>query len=384
MQDVIVVGGGLAGLYAAALLAGEGLEVTVLEEHETIGAPTHCTGLVSTEVWALYKPPEEVILHRPARCRVVSPGGAVAEFESPSDELAVVDRGAFDRSLADWAVEAGARIVTGCRVHDVDLGPRQVTVHANESRFRTRAVVIAAGAAYRFLPLVGARPPAVLQTAQVEVAARPAESLEIHLGRDLAPEGFAWLVPVRRNGSGTFLKAGVLMHGNARAHLQRFIERPDVADRLLEAAGEPVRRPIPVAPVARSYGERTVIVGDAAGLTKPVTGGGIFYSLVSAAMAAETLTEALRANDLRANRLAAYESRWRSRLSLEIRSGLWFRWLLACLSNAQLDRLVETANSRPVREIIARTARFNWHRSVILAMLRSPGIRSVLLRNPFR
>lgn len=384
MNDVVVIGGGPAGLLTAARLAGEGYQVTVLEEHERVGAPTHCTGLVSAEITELYKVPDHLVLHRPTACLVMSPGGAVARFRSPGEELLVLDREALDQDLAAGAVQAGAIVLTGQRVRAVVDRERSVeAVTETGAVVRARAAVLASGISYRFHAQLGAEPPPVLQTAQLEVDARPAEALEIHLGRGLAPEGFAWVAPVRRR-ERSRIKVGVLLRGDARRHLERFLARPEQAARLQEPLPEPVRRPVPVAPVRRSYGPRLLAVGDAAGLTKPVTGGGIFYSLLSAVLAADVLAGALRDDQLGPERLALYEARWRGRLMADLRAGTWFRRLIARLEDAELDRFVGAAASDDVQAIVARTARFNWHRPVIQAVLRQPGIKSILLRSLFR
>lgn len=385
VYDVIIVGAGPAGLYTAVLMAREGLDVLVLEEHAEIGTPTHCTGVVSAEAHDLYKIPEHVVLHRPSTCLVVSPNGTAVEFRSPGEEIAVVDRGALDQALAQSAQQAGVTVVTDHRVTGIRADSDGVEVSAEgQNALRARAVVLACGVTYRFHRALGFGLPAgVLHTAQMELDARPAEALEIHVGRRVAPQGFAWLVPVKR-GERTRMKAGVLLHGDARAHLQAFLARPTIAERLQSVPGEPVRRILPVGPVRRAHGERILAVGDAAGLTKPVTGGGIFYSLLSGAFAAETLVEALAADDLSAGRLSRYETRWRQRLMPEIRTGRWFRHLLVNLSDREFDTFVAALASDDVRAVIDRTARFNWHRSVIRALLRQPGIKSILLRSLFR
>src|SRR5207244_5366314 len=118
-------------------------------------------------------------------------------------------------------------------------GDRYVEVDTSEGeRLRGRALVLACGVTYRFHQLLGTRLPSpVRHTAQLELAAAPAEKLEVHVGREVAPEGFAWLVPIRR-GAAARLKAGVLVRGDARARLQTFLSRPSVASRLRESPGE--------------------------------------------------------------------------------------------------------------------------------------------------
>jgi digeranylgeranylglycerophospholipid reductase len=385
MHDVIVVGAGPAGLFTALRLARGGRDVLVLEEHEVIGTPTHCTGVVSSELEEFYKVPDEVVLHRPTSCRVVAPSGATAEFVRSGEDIAVLDRGSFDRALAREAEDAGATVTTGARVDDIHVGRGVVEVGTGRGRVHLgRAVVLASGVAYRFHRRMDfGLPPMLLHTAQIELDGMPGDALEIHLGRQVAPEGFAWLVPIRRDGE-PGLKAGVLLRGAARTRLRAFLASPRVAPRVTGLRGEPVFRLLPVAPPRRTYGPRTLLVGDAAGLTKPLTGGGIFYSLLSASLAAETLEEALALDDLGGRRLARYEARWRQRLGREIRTGGWFRHLLANFTDRELEAFVRAVGSDDVRALIHSTARFNWHRSAILALVRQPGIKSILLRSLFR
>src|SRR3989454_724933 len=289
MNDATVVGEAAAGLSRALRAAEGGLSVVVLEEHDELGAPTHGSGIVSGETNRLYKVPDDVVLSRPSACLVISPSGRVAELEDPGEDIAVLDRAGFDRALAASVLEAGGAIRTGCRVDHVRNGDRSVEVETNHGeRLRARALVLACGVTYRFHGLLGSRLPSpILHTAQMELAASPANKLEVHVGRQVAPEGFAWLVPFHRD-SAAYVKTGVLLRGDARAYLEKFLARPSIASRLQESPGEPIRRLMPVAPVTKSYADRILAVGDAAGLTKPVGGGGVFSKLLVGQIAAGT------------------------------------------------------------------------------------------------
>ena len=121
-------------------------------------------------------------------------------------------------------------------------------------------------------------------------------------------------------------------------------------------------------------------VGDAAGLVKPTTGGGIYYSLLSARWAADTIAAAFHAGDFSAAALGAYEETWRARLWPELRAGMRFRRLLGWLAPTDLDDLARLGITDGLIPLIRATARFNWHRDLIVQSLRHPGVLQILMR----
>jgi flavin-dependent dehydrogenase len=142
----------------------------------------------------------------------------------------------------------------------------------------------------------------------------------------------------------------------------------------------PRRKILPLGPIERTYSHRVVALGDAAGLVKPTTGGGIYYSLLSASLAAETVAEQLSRNELTAGGLANYERRWRKRLGAELRWQLLLRRVAQRLSDEDIDALFELARTDGVMPLVRRTAAFNHHREFIAALFKHPPARRLLLR----
>ena len=145
----------------------------------------------------------------------------------------------------------------------------------------------------------------------------------------------------------------------------------------------PRQKALPLAPIEKTYGDRVLVLGDAAGLVKPTTGGGIYYSLLSAQLASGTLGAALAADDLGSARLAAYQSAWRKHLGSELRWQLILRRVAQRLSDRDIDRLFDLAQTDGLMPLIRRTATFNQHREFIVALLKHPPARRVLFRAAF-
>jgi flavin-dependent dehydrogenase len=138
---------------------------------------------------------------------------------------------------------------------------------------------------------------------------------------------------------------------------------------------------LPLGAVGRTYGDRMLAIGDAAGLVKPTTGGGIHYSIVSAALAADVSIAALAADRLDAETLSAYETAWRAELADEFEAQQELRVVAASLSDKAIDSFFELAHTDGIMPIVRATARFNEHRPLIRALFKHPPARRVLFRS---
>ncbi len=114
-----------------------------------------------------------------------------------------------------------------------------------------------------------------------------------------------------------------------------------------------------------------LVVGDAAGQVKPTSGGGIYYGLLCADIAADTLHQALQTDDLSAKNLTKYERRWKRRLGRELKIGYRTRKLFERLSDRQIDRIFDIVKANGIDKTLLETKNlsFDWHSRTILMLL---------------
>jgi digeranylgeranylglycerophospholipid reductase len=391
--DVLVVGAGPAGCVTARLLADGGHTVAVVDENEGPRPHVICSGIVSREAFERFDLPRESILASIPGAQFVSPSGLAVHYK-PRETLAhVVDRTRFDGRLADRAVDAGALVLRGhsatrARVLEnrVELG-----IHAggDQKVLRSRVLVIATGYRCSLHAQVGlGKPTDRVQGVHLELPFQALDRAELYFGTHLAPGFFAWAVPV---GQGT-ARLGLMTRRRGRACLDAFLQIEPIRSRVASAAahgpGENGNRPPAVNPSSRgivqgpvqpSAADRVVAVGEAAGQVKTTTGGGLYYGLLGAEVAADTLNAGLRRDRLSATALYPYHTRWLKRFGGELETGLRLQQLSATLDDRDIDTLFRTLRGKLVVEM-KRKVRFDWHCRALNLLLGEPRLQRFALK----
>ena len=368
--DVIVVGAGPAGSWAACELASLGYRVAVLEQKTAPGLDVCCTGIISTQCFDSFGVTPEVILTRANSARFFSPSGKSFRLESEKTRAYVVDRASFDQAVARKASASGASYFFSARVTDIaidDKGAR-VEMLAGGSRevFGARAVLLASGYRPRLTEKLGlGRIGRFLTGAQAEVEAEDIREAEVYLSQQLAPGSFAWLVP----GSENRALAGVLAHHDAGSLLKDFLLGQFRRGRIADPGAQIRQKPVPLETLPYTYGDRILVVGDAAGQVKPTTGGGIYFGHLSARIAATVLGQALRSDNLASANLSRYQQQWRQRIGREVRLGYRARQVYARLSDRHVERLFGALDSGGLAQAVVDSPdfSFDWHSRLLLA-----------------
>jgi len=371
LDDIIVVGAGPAGSRIAHRLSQLGYGVVVIEKNLSFGDDICCTGILSQECLSAFGLDNGLVLRQASSAKFLAPSGEYLRLCRQSPVAAIVDRTRLNAHLAKQAEASGARYHFGAKASDISLKSDGVEVRINgqpeERVLRAKAAVIATGFGSTLPAKMGlGEIKQFVLGAQVQVAINGIDEVEVYINQRLTPGGFAWLVPTA-GGKGL---VGLLTRSQADSSLENLLEVLSSQGKIAANQAVPSYDVVPLKPLPRTYADRVLVVGEAAGQVKPTTGGGVYYGLLCADIAAGVLQRSLEADDFSADALSAYEEKWRARLNRELTIGYWARTLLANLSNNKIDRLFRLAGKEGLPELIAdgNSFSFDWHSQLLLKM----------------
>jgi flavin-dependent dehydrogenase len=96
-----------------------------------------------------------------------------------------------------------------------------------------------------------------------------------------------------------------------------------------------------------------LLAGDAAGMAKPLSGGGLYTGMTAGRLAAETFIEAFQKDDLSASGLSVYERRWKEEFGSELRSSFRVRQAFVKMTDKDLDKAGVKLDREKARAVLA-------------------------------
>ena len=200
---------------------------------------------------------------------------------------------------------------------------------------------------------------------------RGIDETEVYFSHKIAPGFFAWLVPISTNRA----RVGLFSKEKPGVHLHHLLNQLSTENKITMSNPDISYGGIHLKPLSRTYGERALVTGDAAGQVKPTTGGGIYYSLICADCASETADQALRQNDFSTRRLARYQKLWQAKLGRELRIDYFARSMYNRLSDRRINSIFDVVWENHIHEDLINSSyrSFDWHGELVLDGLKRLG-----------
>ena len=370
MRDFIVIGGGPSGSYCAQALSKKGYNTLQLEEHKTVGKPVECTGLVSRRVTKMVK--TDSIVNRVHGANVFFPNGESISI-GKEEETIVLERDRFDQDVAGASIDSGTELLLNSRVRDI-----KISDHCAEVVFRRNGEIVTE----RSLAVVGAdgansitrkllypeqRFKRVVSAYQIDGAKRldDQDKVNVFLGSKYSKGYFGWNTP-----AGDFSRIGTAGFGMSREKFEVLYKKYLEPNKITVTGG-----PIPISFLERPFGNRSLLVGDAAGIVKPLSGGGIYTGMVSGEMAAEALDKAYENENFGENFLKMYDKLWKNVLGRELKRDFRIQKMYARITDYSFNKIGKAVTSNNMRNLISTIGAIDYPSEVVLSiMFRKPSI----------
>ena len=372
--DVVVVGAGPAGSMTARYAAMNGCDTILIEKRQEIGSPVRCGEGLARHFVEDTKLPfnRKWVAMEVKGAKIFSPNGTELTIEEASagNEVGIVlERDQFDKHVAIEAAKAGAKILlktTATSVLKDDGRIAGVRVNQLEEEFNIHAKCVVAADGYEsqvgrwagFRTLLKAGD--VTGTLQYRLTnIGPGygfpDYCEFWLGT-IAPAGYIWVFP--KDEITANVGIGISLDRlHSRQDIKGFLDRW-IASQPRMAHAQPIDMVTggvsTCAPLKKVIGNGIALVGDAARMIDPITGGGIGNGMYAGMCLGKTLGECNEKGDFSEAALQPYDKLWRAKME----ENLYRNWLaknkLVTLTDKEFDDIVKVLADVGVHKLSVR------------------------------
>lgn len=364
--DLLVIGGGPGGAVAARTAASAGYSVLLVEKRPAIGAPVRCAeGIGKAALAEFIKPDERWISAEVSQAELVAPDGVSMIIGS---ELAgskvgyILDRKFFDRELVWQAAEAGADVRVKTRasapiIADGVVKGAVLDVCGSKKKVHAGLTIAADGVESKFSRWCGIDTTVpvreIMSSAQylmTDIDVDPITTV-FYFGTKIAPEGYLWIFPKGERTANVGIGISGKKSGpghRAKDYLDRFVSDKFPNGKTIECVvgGVSVCRPLDTTVM-----DGLMIIGDAARVVDPMTGGGIYNAMFTGRLAVQVGTKALSEGNCTKEALLPYDKQWReSPLGRTIARNWHIKEKFITLSDAKLNAVIHSAKALDLKD----------------------------------
>jgi len=302
----MIVGAGPVGSHLAQKMSEKDLDVLVIERSEEVGRPLACSGHVSPDIWNFVPEgsKERLEQNQIKGARFHTENGSKFPFYKNETVSYVIDRVELDKLKAEEAKKSGAEIHLGENVEEVEENKESVTVKTDKETYKAKMVAGCDGASSKVRDEIDLPEPDHFYQGILCFSDENDSQDFVDVFLEV-PKFFGWRIP---RGDSVEYGAAVPRGEEPVKWLNKIADRYiDREDQRNICAGA-----IPIKPAETVTSERVFLAGDAAGQTKPFTGGGILYGMRCAEAAAKKIDVE------KPETLTDYEKEWRNQIGSDI------------------------------------------------------------------
>lgn len=351
-MKVLIVGAGPIGCYIARLLnkRDKSIDVEIIEEHQEIGRPVHCAGLVSKQVFS------DSLIPLNGNTIINHIDGAEIFFDSESFQIkrksiaVVIDREKFDRSLGE-----GRKILFNTRFIGAEREKSGYLIETDKGEQYADILIGADGANSAVRKILGLKEEIeYLRGVQFRIKYRAKKNLvQVYLKKPF----FSWIIPE----SEEIIRVGIISH-NPYHDLLGFLKEININGEILDKfAGI-----VPFG-VTQTQLENIFLVGDAACQIKPITQGGVYYGMRCAEILSDCIIK---------KKFNEYEKRWQDRFGREIQIGLKIRKVYESLSYDNIAKIFRLLKRN--KGVLEKFGDFENHSKTLSALIKGSHLKSFL------
>ncbi len=329
----------------------------MIDKKSEIGVPKRCAEGVSKEGLKELgiEPNPRWITKELSGVRMVSPNGTDVVLDEDKVKLPeagyILERKVFDKFMAMDAARVGAQIMVKTLATGLKREGDRVIVSAEhmDHKFEIQAKIIIAAdgpesRVGRWVGLkTGTKPKNMESCAQFEmvnVEMEEPDCIEFHFG-SVAPGGYAWIFPkgddIANVGLGIL---NTLTQKTAYQHLLEFVDNNPATQNAqpveLNIGGDPVGGVI-----KELVADNVLVVGDAAGMVNPLTGGGITSGMTGGRIAGEIAAKAVTDEAWSAKDMKEYKNLCQEEVADSFKKYLKTKEYLLSLSDEELDSIAD-------------------------------------------